>query len=157
MMLMPGTQTAEWDGRLPPPSGSEPFTQPPKRRQRHRRNAQRTALLVEADPAARRICMAALSSSGFAVSCVESGIAAVAAAREAPPELIVIDFQLPDVPWRVAICWLRSNPVLRSTPILVLSARSLEDLDLSSMQPLALIRKPLSEERVREGMATILR
>ena len=156
MSLIPGSYASERP-RSPPRPVAEPFALPSKRRQRARRNAQRTALVVEADPVARRICEVALASSGFAVSCVESGIAAVAAARESPPELIVIDFQLPDVPWRVAICWLRSNPLLRSIPVLVLAARAPEGVDLDAVQPLAFIRKPLSEDRVREGMATVLR
>jgi CheY-like chemotaxis protein len=112
--------------------------------------------VVEADPVLRRTCLGALEAAGFVVASVESGIAAVAAARHRPPDLIVIDSQLPDVPWRVAIHWLRSNPGLRSVPVVVLTPRALDGGDILAAQPVAAVRKPISEESIREGLATLL-
>ena len=74
-----------------------------------------------------RFCRDALKSSGFAVDAVDSGIAAVVAAREDLPDLIFVDVQLRDVPGREAIRWLRSNPALQSTPIIVLTTNAEDD------------------------------
>src|SRR5476651_252349 len=65
--------------------------------------SRRRALVVEAEPTTLRLCRDALESSGFVVDAVDSGIAAVVAAREALPDVIVMDLQLRDVPGREAI------------------------------------------------------
>lgn len=46
----------------------------------------RRALVVGADSATLQLCRDALESSGFAAHAVDSGIAAVVAARESPPD-----------------------------------------------------------------------
>ena len=63
-------------------------------------NQSRRALVVEAEPATVRLCRYILESSGFVVDAVGSGIAAVVAAREKLPNVILIDLQLQDVPGR---------------------------------------------------------
>ena len=87
----------------------------------------RRALVVGVDPATLRFCRDALESAGFAVHAVDTGIAAVVAAREELPDLILLDIQLRDVPGREAIKWLRSIAALRSTPIVVLTAEAEDD------------------------------
>ena len=88
----------------------------------------RRALVVGADSATLQLCRDALENSGFAVDAVDSGIAAVVAARESPPDLVLMDVQLRDVPGREAIVWLRSNPALQSTPIIVLATNAEDDV-----------------------------
>jgi len=85
-----------------------------------------------------------LESSGFAVDAVDSGIAAVVAAREDLPDLIFVDVQLRDVPGPEAIRWLRSNPALQSTPIIVLTAEAEDDAVLAVTRPNPSLRKPVS-------------
>jgi hypothetical protein len=43
------------------------------------------------DSATLQLCRDALESSGFAADAVDSGIAAVVAARESPPDLVLVD------------------------------------------------------------------
>jgi two-component system chemotaxis response regulator CheY len=102
------------------------------------------ALVVEAEPATSRLCREVLESCGFVVDAVESGIEAVVAAREGLPDVIVMDAQLRDVPGRQAVAWLRSNPALRSTPIIVLTADAEDDASLAEARPGASLRKPVS-------------
>ena len=101
----------------------------------------RRALVVGADPATLRFCRDALESAGFAVHAVDTGIAAVVAAREELPDLILLDIQLRDVPGREAIKWLRSIAALRSTPIVVLTAEAEDD---AVSPPTPSLRKPVS-------------
>ena len=117
----------------------------------------RRALVVEADPATQQVCRAALESSGFIVGMVDSGIGAVVAAREELPDLILIDLQLRDVPGREAIGWLRSNPALRSTPIIVLTANAGDDAELAEARPDASVRRPVSLAAMRRVVHEVVK
>src|SRR5262245_58320872 len=110
------------------------------------------ALLVEGDPSTERLCREVLESSGYVVDAVDSGIAAVVAAREVLPDLILIDLQLRDVPGREAIRWFRSNPALRSTPIIALTMTVEDHADLALIRPGASLRKPLSAAMIRRAI-----
>ena len=117
----------------------------------------RRALVVEADPVTLQLCRDVLESSGFVVDAVDSGIGAVVAAREGLPDLILMDLQLRDVPGGEAIGWLRSNPALRSTPIVVLTANAGDDAILATTRPAASLRKPLSPLTIRRTICEVLK
>jgi CheY-like chemotaxis protein len=120
-------------------------------------NRSRRALVVEAEPATVQLCRKILESSGFVVDVVDSGIAAVVAAREKLLDVIFIDLQLHDVPGREAIGWLRTNPALGSTPIIVLTANAEDDADLAGIRPDASLRKPLSPITIRRTLCEVLK
>jgi len=122
-----------------------------------RDRASRRALVAETDPATRRLCREALESSGFVVEFVDTGIAAVVSARERFPDLILMDLQLRDVPGREAIGWLRSNPALQSTPIIVLTTNAADDADLAATRPAASLRKPVSPVMIRRMIRDVLK
>jgi CheY-like chemotaxis protein len=117
----------------------------------------RRALIVDAEPATLRLCREVLEDSGFVVDAVDSGIAAVVAARAALPHLILIDLQLRDVPGREAIGWLRSNPALRSTPIIVPTTNDEDDADLAATRPGTSLRKPVSPVKIRRTISEVLK
>ncbi len=121
------------------------------------KRADRRALVVEADPVTLRLCRDALESSGFAVDAADSGIAALIAARELRPDLIIMDLQLRDVPGGEAIGWLRSNSALPSTPIIVLTTDAADDADVTAAQPGASLRKPLSPATIRRMIHEIFK
>ena len=116
----------------------------------------RRALVVGADPVTLRFCRDALKSSGFAVDAVDSGIAAVVAAREDLPDLIFVDVQLRDVPGREAIRWLRSNPALQSTPIIVLTTKAEDDAAPDLTRPGPSLLKPVSLAALRRVIREVL-
>ncbi len=117
----------------------------------------RRALVAEPEPATLWVCREVLESAGFVVDAVDSGIAAVIAAREGLPDVILMDLQLRDVPGREAISWLRSNPALQSTPIIVLTAYAEDELDLVAAGPGASLRKPVSRATVRRTVDELLK
>ena len=85
----------------------------------------RRALLAVVDPVMRRVCREALDSAGFAVAnAIESGAAAMTAAREEHPEIILLSQQLSDVPALEAVKWLRSNAESAATPIIILGGNA---------------------------------
>jgi DNA-binding response OmpR family regulator len=116
----------------------------------------RRALVVEAELATMRLCRDALEAAGFAVDLAETGIEAVISARQEHFDLILVDLQLRDVPGREAIEWLRSNPALHATPIIVLTASAGDDAELKAFQPASSLRKPVSLATLRRAIDRIL-
>jgi CheY-like chemotaxis protein len=88
-----------------------------------KRSRQR-ALLATSDCMTRKFCEETLSAIGLSVVVVKDGVAAVIAARDAVPNVILLDFQLRDASGREAAGWLRANPALQSTPIIMLNTAS---------------------------------
>jgi DNA-binding response OmpR family regulator len=101
------------------------------------------ALLATSDCVTRAFCEQTLSAAGLSVVVVRDGVAAVIAAREAAPEVILLDFQLRDAPGREAAGWLRANPALLSTPIIMLNTASDDDAPIGVTQPAMALPRPL--------------
>lgn len=80
-------------------------------------------LLVEDDPAVRRVVERNLAGHGFRVEAVDSGRSALAAEPTFHPDLILLDLGLPDVDGFSVIQSVRERT---TTPIVVLSARGAE-------------------------------
>jgi len=106
--------------------------------------AARRALIVGTDPVSQRLCQETLERIGFVIECVESGVAAVVAARGRAPDLIVMDFQLSDVSALETIGWLRGNPALKSVPIIVLGVADNSRLPVTGASGMAGLGKPLT-------------
>jgi two-component system cell cycle response regulator DivK len=87
---------------------------------------------------------------------VDSGVAAVMAARESKPDLILMDLQLRDVAGREAIGWLRSNAALRSTPIVVLTTAAEGDAEPTAVGPGVSLPKPASPAAVQRIVRDLL-
>jgi CheY-like chemotaxis protein len=114
------------------------------------------ALIAIAEPSSVRLCREVLEKDGFLVDTVDSGIGAVVAVRERLPHIILIDLQLRDVPGREAVGWLRSNPALQSTPIVIIGGAE-ESRVLVAPQPGAVLRKPLTPDAIRRAIGDLRR
>lgn len=77
-------------------------------------------LVVEDDPAVRRLITTALAMHGYRVECAATGEAAILDAASHGPDLVLLDLGLPDVDGVAVIEKLRS---WSSVPIIVISAR----------------------------------
>src|SRR5579883_296877 len=129
----------------------------PKRARRLRSNEE-SALLSEVDGGTRELCGRLLEGLGFVVDAVDSGVAAVALARRRPPHLVLLDLGLRDVSGQEAASWLRSNPLLNSTPVIAISALARGAALLSQKGFDAAIGKPVSPEefaRVVRGLLAL--
>jgi CheY-like chemotaxis protein len=80
----------------------------------------------------------------------------VVAARESPPDLVLVDVQLRDVPGDEAIGWLRSNPALQSTPIIVLATNAEDDVVPTLARAYASLPKPVSPAAIRRTIREVL-
>ncbi|HYM30923.1 MAG TPA: response regulator [Candidatus Cybelea sp.] len=114
------------------------------------------ALLISADVTHREMWRKVLESEGLHVEEADSGVAAVVAARSIAPVVLCIDLQLRDVPGLLAIDWLRSNPALGTTPIIVTYASATERSNLATLSHVIAVPKPASPETIRNAVVKAL-
>lgn len=87
-----------------------------------------TVLVVEDEPAQREVLSYNLEAEGFNVVKADNGEEALLRVDEDSPDLIVLDWMLPNVSG-IEICRrLKTRPETRNVPIIMLSARS-EEVD----------------------------
>ncbi len=89
---------------------------------------QPTVLLVEDEPAQREILGYNLEADGFRVLNASNGEEALMMVAEAPPDIIVLDWMMPNVSGIEVCRQLKTRSETRAIPIIMLSARS-EEVD----------------------------
>ena len=85
-------------------------------------------LLVEDDPSQREVLTYNLQAEGFKVICADNGEDALLLVEEEEPDLILLDWMMPNLSGIEVCRRLRSRLETRSIPIIMLSARS-EEMD----------------------------
>ncbi|MGH1425690.1 MAG: phosphate regulon transcriptional regulator PhoB [Pseudooceanicola sp.] len=85
-------------------------------------------LVVEDEPAQREVLTYNLESEGYAVSSAENGEEALMMVNEAMPDVIVLDWMLPNVSGIEVCRQIKTRADTRGVPIIMLSARS-EEVD----------------------------
>jgi two-component system phosphate regulon response regulator PhoB len=88
-----------------------------------------TVLIVEDEPAQREVLAYNLEAEGYRVAQSDNGEEALLIVSEGAPDLIVLDWMLPNVSGIEVCRRLKSRPETRAVPIIMLSARS-EEVDL---------------------------
>ncbi|MCW3781092.1 phosphate regulon transcriptional regulator PhoB [Defluviimonas salinarum] len=88
-----------------------------------------SVLVVEDEPAQREVLIYNLEAEGFRVAQADNGEEALLLVAEEAPDLIVLDWMLPNVSGIEVCRRLKSRPETRGVPIIMLSARS-EEVDL---------------------------
>ena len=89
---------------------------------------QPSVLLVEDEPAQREVLRYNLEADGFRVTAAVNGEEALLLVDEAAPDLIVLDWMLPNVSGIEVCRQLKTRSDTRGVPIIMLSARS-EEVD----------------------------
>ena len=85
-------------------------------------------LLVDDDAVVMRAYRDRLSAHGFQVNTAASGSAAIAILKAAKPDLVVLDLMMPDLSGVDVLKFMRSQPRLAATPVVVLTNAYLNDL-----------------------------
>jgi DNA-binding response OmpR family regulator len=85
-------------------------------------------LLVDDDAALTRAYRDRLSAHGFRVATATSGAAALSFLESAKPDLLVLDLMMPEVTGVDVLKFVRGQPRLAATPVVVLANAPLEDL-----------------------------
>ena len=87
-----------------------------------------TVLVVEDEPAQREVLSYNFEAEGFRVAQAGNGEEALILVEEVAPDVIVLDWMLPNVSGIEVCRRLKSRPETRAVPIIMLSARS-EEVD----------------------------
>lgn len=85
-------------------------------------------LVVEDEPSQREVLSYNLKAEGYQVLIAEAGDEALTLAREAEPDLILLDWMLPEVSGIEVCRQLKAKPATARIPVIMLSARS-EEVD----------------------------
>lgn len=85
-----------------------------------------TLLLAEDDPDIQLVARTALRRAGFDVSLAANGAEALARVAEQRPDVVLLDWMMPQVDGLEACLRLKTNPVTQDIPVIFLTARSQE-------------------------------
>jgi two-component system, cell cycle response regulator DivK len=88
--------------------------------------ARKTVLLVEDNETIRDAFGILLEESGYAVVQAATGAAALEAAKGSPPDVVLLDLGLPDMPGLDVARKLAADSATASVPILAITGRALE-------------------------------
>jgi len=94
----------------------------------------RRVLLADDNADMRAYVQRLLEAQGYAVTAVAAGDAALAAIREAPPDLILTDVMMPGLDGFGLLREIRGDPRLAGTPVIMLSARAGEEAQVEGLE-----------------------
>jgi CheY-like chemotaxis protein len=101
-------------------------------------------------------CRAILEADGHVVEAVADGRQALWLARNWQPDLIVIDWVMPQMDGPTAIALLRADPATAKLPILLMSGTEGTDDVVAVTGADAFLRKPFRRDELRAGVARLL-
>ena len=85
-----------------------------------------TAVLAEDDPDIQLVARLALKRAGFSVTVVGNGRDALTAIRTEPPDVVLLDWMMPELDGPETCRQLKSDPATSAIPVIFLTAKSQE-------------------------------
>jgi len=85
-----------------------------------------TAVLAEDDPDIRLVARLALKRAGFIVTVVGDGAQAIAAVAQSPPDVVLLDWMMPELDGLETCRRLKADPSTAAIPVIFLTAKSQE-------------------------------
>ena len=103
-------------------------------------------LLVQSGDQAQQVYRLNLELSGFTVTEAADGEQALCTARTTPLDLIILDLALPVLDGWVVLGELKTDEVLRSIPVVILTASAEETTELQARErgAIAFLAKPIA-------------
>ena len=114
----------------------------------------RLALVIEDDPPSATLVARQLESAGFEVKVAARGLEGLDLARTDRPALILLDLLLPDIDGWVLLDRLTEDPVLASTPVVIVSAVADRERGRAGGAK-AVIQKPFQFEELDSVLAAL--
>lgn len=115
-------------------------------------------LLVDDDPLQHKLIGAALAGTEFQLEAVVDAQAAFALLERAPPDVILMDFELPDMNGVEAIRRLRQSERFRDLPVLMVTGHSTREVAIGSLEVGAadFIVKPFQRESLLQKLRAVV-
>ena len=85
-----------------------------------------TVILAEDDPDIQLVARLALKRAGFSVKVVGTGQEALDAIRQEPPDVVLLDWMMPELDGPETCRQLKADPSTAAIPIIFLTAKSQE-------------------------------
>ena len=104
-----------------------------------------TVLIVEDDPAARRMYRTALAFAGFHVIETEDAITALRFIDQESPDIVVLDLMLPTLSGLAVQQEIAAHPRTASIPVVIVTG---SDMSLDHVDVPCVLRKPIAPERL---------
>jgi two-component system phosphate regulon response regulator PhoB len=119
----------------------------------------KTVLVVEDEPAIREMLVFSLERSGYSVTPAADGQAARTAIVDCHPDVVLMDWMLPDVSGLELTRQLKRDPSTREIPIIMLTARADEDDRVAGLDGGAddYVTKPFSARELEARIKAVLR
>ena len=86
---------------------------------------QKTVIVVEDEPDAAELFAEMMRVSGFRVLKTYSSTPAIALISKEQPDVVILDIMMPDISGLEVLRFMRRDPQLQDTPVIVVSARSM--------------------------------
>jgi len=116
-------------------------------------------LVIEDDPSVCELLFSCLTKEEYRVSIAQSGEAALAQIEEDPPEVVVLDLNLPGMNGLDVCRTMRQDPWMGKIPVLMLTGKSEEDDIVAGLEVGAddYMTKPFSPKLLSARVKTLLR
>jgi CheY-like chemotaxis protein len=120
--------------------------------------AHKRILLVEDNAINRRHVRFLLRSCGYDVAEATSVPEALTALADVPPDLILMDIQLPGIDGLTATRLLKANPATRAIPIVAVTAHAMKGDEVKAFEAgcSGYVTKPIDKATLLEAMAKAL-
>jgi DNA-binding response OmpR family regulator len=112
-----------------------------------------TVLVVEDDPALRRMYRTALALAGFDVVEADDGLAALHFLDNRAPDLVVLDLMLPTLSGLTVQQEIAAHAHTRNIPIVIVTG---SDISLDHVEVPCVLRKPVSPESLVDAVRRCL-
>lgn len=117
-------------------------------------------LVVDDDPVIRILVSECLSAKGYEVKVAEGGDQCFKSLEQEQPDIVVLDFFMPDMTGMDVLLKMRKDPSLAKLPILMLSADSESEkiLKENNVHTDAFLQKPVGLDQIVkavEGIANV--
>ena len=86
---------------------------------------QKTVIVVEDEPDAAEMFAEMMRVSGYRVLKTYSSTPAIALISKERPDVVILDIMMPDISGLEVLRFMRRDPLLQDTPVIVVSARSM--------------------------------
>ena len=120
---------------------------------------QKKILIVEDEESLLKLESILLTTKGYLVQGVSTGLAALEAIDEEQPDLVLLDVMLPKMDGFEVCSRIKQNPATKDIPVILLTAKKTPE-DISRGQEVGAdqyITKPFKSAMVMETIATLLK